>query len=265
MLALIAGQGRLPVILAQRLAADGVNFQVYEMDGYPFENPNWLTVVHFRIENLGSLLDGMVARGITQVCFAGAIGRPRIDPAMIDAATAPLLTTIKSAIAAGDDGALRAIISLFSDRGIAVRAASEIAPGLIPAAGRLTAAGPSEQQLVDAGLGWAVLDQQGAVDIGQACVIGASGVLAREVQSGTAAMLAMVTGASGGFLFKGAKPGQDPRVDQPTIGTDTVADVRRAGLAGIIIQAGTVLVLDLGDVVHLCDQAGLFLYSVERG
>jgi molybdenum cofactor synthesis domain-containing protein len=55
--------------------------------------------------------------------MAGAIGRPKLDPAMIDAATMPLVPRMMQALGQGDDGALRVVIALFEEAGFALRAA----------------------------------------------------------------------------------------------------------------------------------------------
>ena len=264
MLALIAGQGKLPVELTHRLAAEGQAFQLFELAGFGFDNPDGLDVTPFRIEHLGSFIDKLVAEGFREVCFAGAIGRPKIDVNAIDAATWPLLGRIQGAITAGADGALRAVVQLFEDHGFRVVGAHDIAPDLLPDVGFPTKAQPGPDHLTDIQIGWSILDQQGARDSGQASVIAGGKMLVEEDETGTDAMLATVQDAEGGILFKGPKPDQDRRVDLPTIGVRTVAGAKDAGLAGIGIEAQGVLVLDLAGVISACDEAGLFLAVVER-
>ena len=65
---------------------------------------------------------------------------------------------------------------------------------------------------------------------------------------------------SGGVLVKRAKPGQDLRVDMPVIGPETVAGAARAGLRGVVIEAGSVMMLDRARCVALAEDAGLFLW-----
>jgi DUF1009 family protein len=60
-------------------------------------------------------------------------------------------------------------------------------------------------------------------------------------------------------LAKCAKPQQDLRVDMPTIGPKTVEAAARAGLAGIAIEAGRVMIVDREEVVRLADAEGLFV------
>ena len=67
-----------------------------------------------------------------------------------------------------------------------------------------------------------------------------------------------------GVLFKGPKSGQDRRIDLPAIGPTTVAAAAEAGLAGIAVEAGGVMVLDRAKVVADADAAGLFVWVRPR-
>ncbi|MEL6209835.1 MAG: UDP-2,3-diacylglucosamine diphosphatase LpxI, partial [Pseudomonadota bacterium] len=67
-------------------------------------------------------------------------------------------------------------------------------------------------------------------------------------------------GPTGGVFFKAPKPEQERRIDLPVIGLGTVQGVARAGLNGLVIEAGGVMVLDLAGVVAACDAAGVFLW-----
>ena len=67
----------------------------------------------------------------------------------------------------------------------------------------------------------------------------------------------------GGVLVKLRKPGQDRRIDLPTIGTDTVREAAKAGLRGIAIEAGGALVLGKDAVAAEADRLGLFVLGIE--
>lgn len=67
----------------------------------------------------------------------------------------------------------------------------------------------------------------------------------------------------GGLLFKAPKPGQDRRIDLPTIGADTVRNAAAAGLEGIVIEAGGVLMLDAEATIDEADENGLFIWIRE--
>ncbi len=262
MLALIAGTGALPAEVVAQLTERPV---ICAMEGFP---PDVLdTDVTFPLEQLGTFIADLKARGVTQICMAGAVQRPAIDPSRIDAATMPLVPILQQAIMSGDDGALRAVIGIFEDAGLEVRAAHEIAPNLLPGLGSLTEARPSEADLTDADRAAGIVRAMGAADIGQACVVSKGQALAVEGIFGTAWMLQSLTqrpDAGGGVLFKAPKPDQDRRADLPAIGPDTVSDAVAAGLAGIVIEKGGVMVLQRQQVIAECDRLGLFLYVRER-
>jgi hypothetical protein len=64
-------------------------------------------------------------------------------------------------------------------------------------------------------------------------------------------------------LAKACKPGQDRRIDLPTIGPATVRHAADAGLAGVVGEANLMLVLDRDHVVKLADELGLFVVGLE--
>ncbi len=291
MLALVAGTGALPVALLARLTERPL---VCALAGFrPAVTPD----VTFRIEHLGSFLADLRARGVTEVCMAGAVTRPQIDPAAIDAATRPLVPQIMQAMAQGDDGALRAVIAIFEAAGLRIVAAHEIAHDLLPPAGVLSLAPVTFDHRRDAVLGEEVLAEMGRADLGQSCILRNGRVLAREGQDGTDAMIARFipdddplwavvdgvgtalgavaewlsgaegepTDTRGAILFKGPKPAQDRRADLPVIGLQTVRGAAAAGFAGIVIEADGVMVLDLADVIAAIDQAGLFFWVRPKG
>lgn len=262
MLALIAGTGALPDALVSHLSQRPL---VCAME--PFRPDQLQVDKPFYLEQLGTLVSDLKAQGVTEICMAGAVQRPPIDPARIDAATMPLVPVLQKAIMSGDDSALRAVIGIFEDAGLHVRAAHEIAPDLLPPLGCLTEAHPSDADLADADRGVGIVRAMSAADTGQACVVFKGQVLALEGIYGTNWMLQSLTqrpDAGGGLLFKAPKPDQDRRVDLPTIGPDTVTAAVAAGLSGIVVEKGGVIVLDRARVIAECDRLGLFLLVRER-
>ncbi|WP_170760564.1 LpxI family protein [Ruegeria lacuscaerulensis] len=262
MLALIAGTGALPNEVVEHLPQRPV---VCALEGFV---PDTLTAdVVFPLEQLGTFIADLQERGVTEICMAGAVRRPAIDPSRIDAATMPLVPVLQRALMSGDDGALRAVIGILENAGLSVRAAHEIAPSLLPQLGCLTDAQPSEGDLADADRATGILHAMGAADIGQACVVSKGQALAVESIFGTDWMLQSLTqrpDAGGGVLFKAPKPNQDRRADLPTIGPSTVSSAVAAGLSGIVIEKGGVIVLQQERVIEECDRLGLFLQVRER-
>lgn len=263
--ALIAGQGQLPRLLARQLAEEGTPV-ICALEG---QEPDLdLPLRRFRLETLGSLFERLRAEDVTRVCLAGAIHRPALDPARVDAATMPLVPKVMAALRHGDDGALRVALTLFEDAGFAIVGADAILPALLPPPGVPTRRQPGEGDAADAARGMAVLEITGAADIGQACVVAAGQVLAMEALPGTDAMLATLRDRpahlpGGGLLCKAPKPGQDRRVDLPTIGAETLRHAAHAGLDGIAIAARGVLFLDAEAAIAEADRQDMFIWIRE--
>ena len=298
MLALIAGTGDLPAALVARLPERPL---ICAMRGF---EPSMSPDITFRMEHLGSFLADLKSRGVTQICMAGAVRRPQIDPAQIDAATMPLVPKVQAALTQGDDGALRIIITILEEHGFKVMAAHDVAHDLLPRAGVLTKKGPASGHTVDAFTGEACVVEMGLSDTGQACVVRDGGIILREDANGTDAMLEKLCApndrksmpgdplqwgieataaaakevrrwlaghperaenAEGGILFKAPKPEQDWRADLPLIGPRTAMLAAEAGLDGIVIEAGGVMVLDLSAVRRILDAQEMFLWVRPRG
>ncbi len=297
-IALIAGTGGLPPHLAGSLKAAGNAPLICEMEGFASSIAGGFKRLSFRIETLGSFLNELKKLDVTQICMAGAVSRPKVDPVLIDAATAPLVPRLSAAMAKGDDGTLREIVALFEEWGFEVVGAHELAPELLPNVGVLTQVAPLDIE-TEVAVARKALDRMGRADIGQAVVVRDGTILASEDDRGTAAMLnslcqpsspngfmpndtSTVLGvaisavgiaagaafadtatrgpAEGGVLYKAPKPDQILTADMPLIGPETAMQAAEAGLAGIVIPSGVVMVLDLPQVLAILDAQGMFLW-----
>jgi DUF1009 family protein len=263
--AIIAGQGRLPVLLANHLAETGTPARVLALEGFA---PQGLAAESFRLEHLGSVLKSLGDTGSDRVVFAGAVRRPAIDPARIDVLSAPLVPRIAAAMGQGDDFLLRTIIAIFEEAGLRVLGAHQVMPGLTLPAGPCTRTPPAPGWDADLARARAILEALGPLDLSQSCVVAGGLCLGIETQQGTEAMLRFVAKTRaplrpgrGGVLVKRSKPGQDPRVDMPTIGPETIDQAIAAGLVGIEVQAGGVLILDRDETLRRADAAGLAIWG----
>ena len=266
MLAIIAGRGLLPATICA-IRPDAL---ICSMEGFEASIPDRSVDITFRVERLVPFFMELGNRGVTEVCFAGAVYRPTLDPSLFDPQTAALAPRFLQAMQNGDDATLRFVIDLFEEFDFGVRAAHEIAPDLLPLPGVLGAVEPDKIAQDDAIRATDVMRILSAADIGQGCVVQQGQVLAVEALPGTDWMLTSLADASfdgrpnpdrgSGIFFKSPKAGQDSRIDLPTIGPDTVRLVAAAGLGGVVIDAGGVMVLSLSQVISDCDAAGLFLW-----
>ncbi|XDA99720.1 UDP-2,3-diacylglucosamine diphosphatase LpxI [Sulfitobacter sp. LCG007] len=262
MLALIAGSGDLPARVAAALDRPPLvcAMAAHVPDGLAPD-------IVFRIEKFGSFLKDLRKRGVTEVCLCGAIVRPRVDLKAIDLATLPLVPLMQKGLRAGDDGALRTVLDIFEQKGFSVRAAQDLVPSLLAPPGVLSRAQPDDAMRADVARAIAVLDALAPLDVGQGCVVGAGQVAGIETLGGTDHMLAHLPERARklrAVLVKRPKRGQDRRVDLPTVGPATLDAIAAAGLAGLVIDAGDVILLDREDAVARADAQGLVLWAREK-
>ncbi len=267
-LVLIAGTGSLPLQLVLALEARGEPYLVAEIDGFPVELDR--PTERFRVERLALFIDRLQDLGIRRVVFAGAVRRPHLDPSLFDPFTAAMVPRLLRAMQSGDDATLREVIAIFEEAGFEVVGADRIAPDLVPGEGVLGRYDPTDADRADVERAEAIVAALGFVDVGQGAVVAQGLCLAVEALPGTDAMLAEAARhgglrpdphGSGGVMLKAVKPGQDRRIDLPTLGMQTLRMAHQAGLNGIAFQAGGVLLLDRAEMVAQADQWGMFLWS----
>ncbi len=269
-IAIIAGSGDLPKRLAEECRRKGLAYHVVLFGN---SAPAWMQA-HPRIgaefERVGQLLADLHRAGCGEVVFAGAMVRPDLDPAKLDRLGLALAETLRR----GDGATLQAIAAVFAGDGFRVVGAHQILEDLLAPVGIWTRAQPSDSDKKDAARAMAVVAALGTVDVGQAAVVADGICLGVESIQGTDVLLNFVAESaaayrrgrrSGGVLAKAPKPGQDWRTDLPAIGPQTMANAARAGLSGVVVQAGGVLVLGLAETVAEADRLGLFLWGRGAG
>lgn len=272
-LGLIAGGGGLPVEIAEHCRRSGRPLFVVRLKGFAGEGLEPYAGADIGLAELGKCLKALRRAGCEAICLAGQVNRPDFSTLMPDLRGLAALPGAVAAARRGDDALLRFLVGEFEKEGFAVEGAHEVMDDLSLGRGPLGRVAPRERDAHDMNHALEVARASGRLDIGQAAVVCHGLVLAVEAVEGTDAMLNRVAdlpthlrgqpGAGEGVLAKTPKPIQETRVDLPTIGPATVEAVARAGLAGIVGEAGRLLVLERERVVELADELGVFIVGVE--
>ncbi|WP_375267658.1 LpxI family protein [Phenylobacterium sp.] len=272
-LGLIAGGGGLPVEIASACEKGGRPYFVIRLKGSAGPELEAFPGAEVGIAELGKCIKTLKRAGCEAVCFAGQVARPDFAALKPDLRGIVALPGIVAAARKGDDALLRALLSEFEKEGFVVEGADEAVGDLRLPAGPLGTVAPGAGHAEDIARALQVAREIGRLDIGQGAVVCDGLVLAVEAQEGTDAMLRRVgelpedirgrPGAPRGVIAKAPKPIQETRVDLPTIGLGTVQRAARAGLAGIVGEAGRLLVLDRDEVIALADELGLFIVGVD--
>ena len=219
-LAIFAGRGALPRLVAEDCARRGRPYRVVVFEGVALD---WLAghpVVAAAFERPGRLFAALRAAGCGAVTFAGGIVRPKLRPLRFDLTMWRLAPGLLRAVRGGDDATLRAVAGIFEAAGFRVEAPQELLPELPAAAGVLSRALPSDRDRADAARAAGIVAALGAADVGQAAVVAQGVCLGLESIQGTDALLDFVarTGAAfrpdpgrcEGGAVQGAEAGAGP-------------------------------------------------------
>jgi UDP-2,3-diacylglucosamine hydrolase len=250
-LGLIAGGGRLPEILRAARRS-------YTVGLAGFADPDRADIV-LPVGRVGAIFEALRGAGCREVVLAGYFRRPGFAALRLDRTGFGVLLRLLP-VWGGDASLLARVVREFERAGFAVLGAHEVAPELLAPEGAMGSLAPNSAEPADIAIGFAAAKALGGTQRGQAVLAKDGAILAREGRGGTAAML-RGQDARGAVLVKVAMPHQDRRVDLPTIGPDTAAQARDAGLRGIALEAGAALVVDRDATAAACDAAGVFLFG----
>jgi UDP-2,3-diacylglucosamine hydrolase len=275
---ILAGWGRLPVVVADALKRQGC--EVYCLGTIGHADPklaevcddfHWLGMAKF-----GAAIRYFHRHGVAEVMMVGKIFKVRLFQPWSWVRHLPDLRTIRMFAPhfltrrkdCRDDSLLGAIVEEFASEGIRFAPPTDFAPELLVNEGQWTRRGPTAWQQKDIEFGWRMAKEMGRLDIGQSLAVKDQAVLAVEAVKGTDECIrrAGTLCRAGGFtVVKVAKPQQDMRYDVPTIGLGTLETLHAAGGAVLAVEAGRTIFLDQDDVVAYADRHGLVIVARRDG
>ena len=264
--ALIAGQGLYPVLVAEAVRRAGVPLRLIAFDE---ETPPDLIASFPEAERrtllvgqLGKMLKALREFGAGYALMAGQITPRRLFKGLHpDLKATQILLTLKRRNAETIFGAIASEISGIGVELLDARAFLDLhlaTPGVMT--GRRF---PIEDDYLQHGI--TIARECARLDIGQGCVVRKGTVLAVEAFEGTDEMLRRAgTFKTDGALFvKTVKAQQDYRFDVPCFGQRTLETMREAGLTAAALEAGRVIMLDRPAVLAQAKTWGISLLGFE--
>jgi UDP-2,3-diacylglucosamine hydrolase len=264
--ALIAGQGLYPVLVAQAMRQAGVPVRLiaFEEETSPelvasFPENERITLL---VGQLGKMLKALQQFGAGSALMAGQIAPRRLFKGLHpDLKATKILFSLKRRNATTIFGAIAAEIEALDIRLLDARAFID---AHLATAGCLTGRSfPVEREYLDHGIH--IARECARLDIGQGCVVRKGTVLAVEAYEGTDEMLrrAGAFKTEGALFVKTVKAGQDYRFDVPCFGQRTLETMREAGLKAGALEAGKVIILDKPAVLAQARTWGISLFGFE--
>lgn len=270
---LIAGGGRLPILVAEGLRAGGHPVHGLGLMGqYDAELPGLCN--SFR--DVGLLRVGSWGRALNRIGVRHAVMVGRVDKAKIMHDPLRLIRNVpdvRTVVAwfkhlrhdRRSSAVLAAVAEELERRGVSLIDSTAPIPDHIATAGVMTRTQPTAQQRSDVEFVWPLLAELLRLDIGQSIAVRERDVIAVEAVEGTDRMIervSVVCRAKGWTLCKGARAGHDRRSDVPTVGIQTIERMAEHGAGCLAVAAGDVIMLDRDKMLDRADELGIAIIGV---
>lgn len=264
--ALIAGQGLYPILVARAVRQAGVPIKLiaFEEETRPdlYESFAETDRRQIKVGQLGKMLRAISDFGAGYAIMAGQITPRRLFKGLHpDLKATRILLSLKRRNAETIFGA---IANEIAELGVLLLDARSFLDEQLALPGCMTGRSfPIEDDYVHHGI--QIARECARLDIGQGCVVRKGTVLAVEAFEGTDEMLRRAGSfkTDGALFVKTVKAAQDYRFDVPCFGQRTLEIMREAGLTAAALESGRVLVLDRPAVLAQARSWGISLLGFE--
>lgn len=265
-LALIAGRGDYPLLLARAARAAGVER---------------ITVLAFRGEtrraiaaeadetcwlhagSLGGLLAALRDSGARYAVMAGQINPKNLFFMRLDR---ELMNLLKHLPMKNAHTIFGGIVEKIERVGVDLLPAAAFMQDHMPSAGLLSRRAPGERELRDIALGRRIIKEIGHLDVGQTVVVKEGMVLAVEAFEGTdrAIRRGGKLGGKGAVVVKVPRVGHDMRFDIPVIGKNTLRSLKKARCSCLALEAGGAIILNRDELTACADAVGVAVVVLDK-
>ena len=264
-LALIAGQGDYPILLAQRARKAGVSLRLIGLGDETspqliesFSNDEQSTV---KVGQVGKLLKELKKFDAGYAVMAG-----QVTPGKLFKGLHPDLKAIRM-LAGLDRKNAETIFGAIGDEiekaGVHLLDARAFMDEDLEEEGAMVK-GREKIESDHLAHGIEIARENARLDVGQGVVVSRGTVLAVEAFEGTNAMLerAGKFGAKNCLFVKLGKPKQDTRFDVPVFGLQTLKTLSKANIKNVALESESVLLLNKEDVLHEASKLGIGILGV---
>src|SRR4030095_5006002 len=247
-LALVAGEGRLPAVLAKSAQENGYRLVATALP------PGRQTRVQPHCDKTYRVAPGQLGRSLkilreenlTQIVFVGKVPKLQLLHNMhkLDWMAIKELSKLPNF---NDDTIQFAMGDLVESHGIKVLRQSDFLRHLFPDYGVLTNRQPSAGEYADIQYGFEIAKEIARLDIGQTVIVKDQMVLAIEAIEGTDQAIRRAVELARGpvVVCKVSKPNQDQRFDIPTVGMNTMNSMVAPKPGGVLgIEARETMFVD---------------------
>lgn len=267
-LGLIAGQGRLPFLVAEGARRAGIRVVCAGLaDSAEPELASVVDVFFYgAIARPGGWMRKLRRYGVTETIMVGRVAKTKIYTPWRIVRYLPDWRAMRiwywrlRGRDKRNDTVLNAIAEELASGGIILVDSTQYCKEHLATGGVMTQTQPAASVQADIDFGWPMVTEIGRLDIGQAIAVREREIIAVEAIEGTAKMIeraGQLCRKGGWTLLKAAKPNQDLRFDVPCIGADTIESLAKNNARCVVVEAGKTLILDRPKTIALADKLGI--------
>jgi len=211
------------------------------------------------IGKFGEIIRLIKEKKSKKVLFAGKIAKPKFSSLRLDLKGIYYMPSVIRAAKIGDAAIIKAIIKILANEGIKVISSIFFNPELSLKKGNFSKIKPNKQDNLSIKNSQIYFNKINNLDHIQALVVKDGKIIAKEGREGTKKMLSKLKINSNGILIKLPKKKQDLRMDLPTIGLQTLKDIKKHGLKGVVLKSKKNIFLDKTKCINFANKNKIFI------
>jgi hypothetical protein len=270
---LIAGGGKLPILVAQGAQQAGYRVICAGLGDSP--EPQLAELVDFYatvpIGRPGAWIRNLKKNGAIDAIMAGYVRKERLFTPWRILRYLPDWRALRIYYwrlrkkNKTDQTILQAIADELASGGIILQDSTKFCAEYLADRGVMTKIQPSSDIQQDIDFGWTIVKKIVQIGIGQAIAVREKTVIAVEAVEGTEKMIER----AGQFckkgswtLLKASKPDQDFRFDVPCVGPDTIKSLNSNGGKCLVVEAGRTIIIDKIETIAFANRLGIAIIGL---
>jgi len=273
-LGLIAGQGRLPFLVAEGAKRAGLKVICLGLGSNAKPELEKIVDTFYKVPlaRPGKWIKTLKKHGVTTTIMVGRVAKARIYTPWRILKYLPDWRALRIwywRLRKKDkltDSLLSALAEELKMGGIILDDTTKYCKEHLASEGPMTNSMPGAAVKNDIKFGWPRVKKLADLDIGQAVVVKEREVIAVEAIEGTAQMIQRAGScckAGGWTLLKAARANQDNRFDVPCVGPDTIKSLAQNGGKWLVLEAGKIIILDKPKTIKLAKQLNIGILGLK--
>ncbi len=256
---LIAGSGDLPKAFIENATRAGVDVFTVGVRGITSVKSDET----LSLGNVKRLINLLEKKGIKDIVMLGKFEHKLIYTHLLSLDDLAL-SILKKAKNKKPQTIVKSFMEELESQGFNFVDPSPYLRSLLVEKGNIASVEPSEEIMEDALFGYPLAVEIASMDIGQTIVVKDKAVVSVEAMEGTqeAIKRAGQVAGSGCVVIKVARKNQDPRIDVPTVGLNTLELIKKIRGKALFIEAQRVYVLDKEKMIRFANAHSIVFYAL---